>query len=433
MILRKLFGLFFTVCAVAGARTQETTQLPPWQPGYLDFHYISTGGGNCAFGVLPDGTTMMVDAGELDPTLPRTLSPRNTPRYPDWTKMCYEWQIDYIRSMFPAGHDPVIDYAIVTHYHDDHFGGYYSGAPQSTHGHYCLSGITGVGDAIPIRMLIDRGDDYPFDLRQAAKSHPAWAKTMENYWQFIDDQGRENGMVRETLDVGSKDQIVLKHDAAAYPEFSVRGINVNGVVWGGEGSTEDTCLLPDTIEVDRTGVMPRENLLSTGILLSYGPFRYYTAGDLLGTEPAYRGYRYWDDMESVVAPIVGRVDVTTANHHGNRSSMTAYYLSVLRPRVIIQEVWSSDHPGHETLLRMTSKHLWPDERDLFATNMLEANKIVIGPALTRAYKATEGHIVLRVMPGGEEYYVYSLNHRNTTREVTGKFGPYRAVRAQAAQ
>src|SRR3982751_5189516 len=56
--------------------------LPAWQKGYLDLHHINTGRGNAAFYIFPDGTTMLLDAGELDPSSPRTTSKRNTPIRP---------------------------------------------------------------------------------------------------------------------------------------------------------------------------------------------------------------------------------------------------------------------------------------------------------------------------------------------------------------
>jgi hypothetical protein len=75
---------------------------------------------------------------------------------------------------------------------------------------------------------------------------------------------------------------------------------------------------------------------------------------------------------------------------------------------------------------MTSTYLYPGDRDLFATNMLEANKQVIGPSLENAYRSTEGHIVVRVMEGGASYMVYVLNDNNQRREVIRTFGPYRS-------
>ena len=37
--------------------------LPAWSRGMLDIHQLSTGRGNSAFFTLPDGTTLLVDAG----------------------------------------------------------------------------------------------------------------------------------------------------------------------------------------------------------------------------------------------------------------------------------------------------------------------------------------------------------------------------------
>lgn len=405
---------------------QEIRTLPPWKDGYLDIHFISTGVGNCAFAVLPDGTTLLIDAGEEDPTSPRVLSPRNTRRYPDYSKLGFQWQADYIQTMFPQGRQLVLDYALISHFHDDHFGGMYPGAPRSAKGDYYLTGITGVGDIIPIRKLIDRGYDYPVDLKAEAKTRPERFESLQNLWKFTAFHQQSSGLVHEKLVVGSDQQIVLMHAPQRYPDFRVRNINANGEVWSGVTGKPNTNKLPSPDEIRRTGEVPGENPLSCGILIQYGSFSFYTGGDIPGTQPEFQQMPEWYDVESVVAPVIGEVDVATTNHHANRDAMTPFYLSVLKPRVIIQEVWSSDHPGHETLIRMTSRKIWPDDRDLFATNMLDANRLVIGELLDRSYKSTQGHIVLRVMPGGKEYFVYTLNNLDKLRHVTGVFGPYQS-------
>ncbi len=38
--------------------------LPAWTPGTLDIHQIVTGRGNAAFMMFPDGTTLLLDAGD---------------------------------------------------------------------------------------------------------------------------------------------------------------------------------------------------------------------------------------------------------------------------------------------------------------------------------------------------------------------------------
>ncbi len=427
MSLPKLIFLGLLLCSLHSFGQELGDQLPSWQEGMMDIHHINTGRGNAAFAILPDGTTLLIDAGEQDPTDPRTHSLRNAPLHPDYTQMPYTWIARYIRKTHPQKDKAALDYALITHFHDDHFGSYYPGAPLSASGAFHLTGITGVGALIPIRKLIDRGYpdyNYPYDMkreavRKKAEADPAawqYYQTMTNYWNFIKDQQQQGRQV-EALKAGRSDQIVLVHQPEKYEDFKVRNVKINGTIWTGEGEqTFEYLPQPSPTE------MPSENQSSLVIRIDYGDFRYYTGGDCPGI--ADLGAPAWQDVATPVAKAVGEVDVAVMDHHGNRDAHNEFSVRTLRPSVWIQQTWSSDHPGHEVLRRITSEHLYPGPRDLFATNMLEANKNVIGPALEKAYQSTEGHIVLRVMPGGHEYYMIILNDNNETHEVTGVFGPY---------
>ena len=168
----------------------------------------------------------------------------------------------------------------------------------------------------------------------------------------------------------------------------------------------------------------KENPLCLALKISYGDFDYFTGGDLTGAQEL--GEPYWFDVETPVAKGVGEVDVLTLNHHGNRDATNANFLKALRPRVIVQQSWISDHPGGEVLHRIISRHLYPGPRDIFATNILEETKVAIGPWLTNAYKGMQGHIVVRVLPGGAEYYVYILDDTSEQLSMTAVHGPYRS-------
>jgi hypothetical protein len=124
-----------------------------------------------------------------------------------------------------------------------------------------------------------------------------------------------------------------------------------------------------------------------------------------------------------VATAVGAVDAAVVNHHGNRDSTNAFLVSTLRPRVWILPVWSADHPGHDVLDRLYSARLYPGPRDVFATNMIEANRIVIGPLLDRLASA-QGHVVIRVAPGGASYQVIIVDDSAETYRVGKVFGPF---------
>jgi hypothetical protein len=76
------------------------------------------------------------------------------------------------------------------------------------------------------------------------------------------------------------------------------------------------------------------------------------------------------------------------------------------------------------LKRLTSTYLYPGPRDLFGLEILPTNRDFIGEAVDRAYKSTRGHIVVRVEPGGERYWVIVLDDTTESYRVIGVFGPY---------
>src|SRR3979490_441230 len=66
--------------------------LPAWSPGMLDIHQISTGRGNSALFIFPDGTTMLVDAGAAgDGTAMADAEQR-----PDASRTTGGWIVHYI-------------------------------------------------------------------------------------------------------------------------------------------------------------------------------------------------------------------------------------------------------------------------------------------------------------------------------------------------
>jgi beta-lactamase superfamily II metal-dependent hydrolase len=398
--------------------------LPVWQEGYLDLHHINTGRGNAAFYILPDGTTILFDAGELDPTNPRTTSRRNTPIRPNASHTPYQWIANYIRQVAPRNKKTEIDYAVISHFHDDHFGSWYPSAPLSTDGKFALTGITGVADLLPIHTLLTRDYHYPIDPSLLFRSLPvegAFIKTWKNYLVFLEDE-KAKGMRQEYFAAGSRSQIHLRFHPAAYPSFYVRNVKSNGWIWTGKDSSVHQHFPP--VDTADKKTWPDENALSNVLVIHYGPFSYYTGGDCPGN--VFLGDAPWRDVETELAASVGAVDIATMDHHGNRDAMNEFLVKTLKPRVWIEQVWTADHPGHETLIRTMSPYLYKGPRDLFATNMMEANELVIGPLIEQSYKSHQGHILVRVLPGGTSYYVIILDDSREDLVVRQIFGPYAA-------
>ncbi len=379
---------------------------PLWTPGTLDIHQISTGRGNCAFFVLPDGTTMVVDAGELNGD-----NPRFAPARPDGSRSAGEWLVRYIRHMHPHKDSVTIDYALLTHFHGDHMGTVGNDSPAASSGAYRLTGITRIGDEIPIRKTLDRGwPDYAYPS-------PLKDRTIQNYRAFLEWQQQKNGLISERFHPGRNDQIVLVNEPSAYPSFEVRNVMANGEIWTSNGNATHHHF-PTTDAAD--AFHPVENMSSAGFRLSYGRFDYFTGGDVPGI--VLEGQPDWYDVETPVAKAVGPVDVSVLNHHGYMDSQNAYFVATLRPRVWLLPVWDSAHPTHGVWYRLQSSFLYPGPRDVFATNMHEANRLVV-IGLDRL-KSDRGHVVVRVEPGGEQYHAIILDDSAETYAVTAVHGPY---------
>lgn len=408
--------------ASATSTTTFETQraLPAWTEGTLYIHHISTGRGNASYFVMPDGTTMLIDAGEADPAFIASVAPlKGFPSRPDAAHSAGFWIADYIRHFAPAGRPPELNYALISHFHTDHIGTITPSSPTSKVGPYRLAGITEVADLIPIGTLIDRsGPPYvtPVDLRNCKEGGDAMS--VANYLSFAESRVRNNQAV-VGLHAGQLDQIRLRQPDR-YPDFHIRNVAASGVIWTGHGDETEQYIPLNAVKDCHFD----ENPFSNVIRLAYGKFKYYSGGDIPGV-PDYT-QPFWRDIETPVAAAVGPVDVMTLDHHGNRDSTNGAILRALRPRVIIQQNWLSAQPGEEVVVRMASHEFYPGPRDVFSTGMSPETRIAIGPILDRIYKSYEGHVVVRVAPGGITYEIFVLDDKDIQRKVTAYFGPYRA-------
>jgi beta-lactamase superfamily II metal-dependent hydrolase len=379
-----------------------------WSSGTLDIHHINTGRGECVFCVLPDGTTLLIDAGAT-----KRSKPRVTDQRPDSSRTPGEWISRYIDHMLRSKSQKTLDYALLTHFHGDHMGEINEKSKLSRSGKFRLSGITEIGDNFDIKKMIDRGwPDYSYP-------EPLESQLMKNYRNFLAYHQAQYGMLVERFKPGVKDQITLVNQPAQYDNFEIRNIAANGEIWTGVAANTRKHIPPyDEIP---EGDKPSENMCSIAFRLSYGAFDYFTGGDLVGIPDD--GAPAWHDIETPVAKAVGPVDVNELNHHGYLDSENAFFLATLIPRVHVIQVWAPSHPSPRTLRRLLSTRLYPGPRDIFATNMMEANKVVIGSNLEKL-KSDQGHIVIRVEPGGAAYKVIILDDATESHRIKAIHGPY---------
>jgi beta-lactamase superfamily II metal-dependent hydrolase len=409
MLARLLLSIVLSTTVTWTAQADDTVGNPlsAWQPGTLDIHQISSGRGNAGLYVFPDGTTLLVDAGELP-----TKTAQHTPDRPNSTRPAGEWIVRYIRHALAHDPQPALDYVILTHFHDDHMGGPSDKSPVAICGAYKLTGLTQVGESLKIGKLLDRGwpdYNYPQPLEDSAT---------KNYRAFVKWQTEHNGLNVERFVPGRNDQIVLRRDAKQYPDFQFRNVGVNGEIWTGEGTATHKHIPPlDTVaRADR----PHENMCSISFRLSYGKFDYFNGGDIPGI-PA-KGRPAWHDIETPVAKAVGPVDAAILDHHGYLDTHNEFFVGTLRPRVWTISVWDAHHPTAGVWKRLQSTELYPGPRDIFATDVHTANRKAIEGLDKLASQA--GHIVLRVAPGGDSFRVVIVDDTSESYHVTKVFGPY---------
>ncbi len=374
---------------------------PRWSPGYLDIHHINTGKGESAFFIFPDGTTMLVDAGDSDRQRPKRPEVK-----PNDSRTPGEWISRYILHMLEGQSDRKLDYILVTHFHSDHIGDL-SGAEPSTRGNYMLNGITRVGELVGFNKVIDRGWDYP---------QPSKADYFVNYMEFVNWQVQNLGANYEQFQPGLNDQVILVHDPAGYPGFEFRNIAANGVVWTGFGTNVRNHFPP--LESLSPEEFPSENMCSIAFRLAYGRFNYFNGGDIIGGNPGH-----WRDIETPIAMATGPVDVCIANHHAFFDAMSVSFLQATRPRVHIVQSSCPTHPSNSSLARMMSGRSYPGPRDVFSTNIMDETREIIGPRIDNL-KSQQGHIVVRVNPGGATYMIYILDDTEESYRITAVHGPY---------
>jgi beta-lactamase superfamily II metal-dependent hydrolase len=406
-----------TFLAALASAAAVPSALPPgrtWSRGSLEVHHISAGRGNATLCIFPDGTTLLIDAGAVrgDPAL---LAPLR----PDGSRRPGEWIGRYVQRRLAETGMPVLDAALLTHFHPDHMGDVTDDAPRSRFGSYRLSGITDVAEVVPIRRLIDRGFpryDYP-----AVRSDA----TMNNYRAFV-AAGAGRGMRTERFVAGSSGQFRLEHATAGFPSFAVRNIAANGEVWSGRGDAA----VPHFPAADslRPEDLPDENMCSCALKIVLGPFAYFAGGDL--TDATADGDLPWRDVETPAAQAAGHVDVAAVDHHGYYDAGGAGFVRALRPRVFVIQAWHATHPALSTLERLYSTRLYPGERDVFATAIVPASASV-NERLIGRLRSASGHVVVRVAPGGRTYVVDVVDDRDESDRVLAAFGPFASTSGQA--
>lgn len=201
-----------------------------------------------------------------------------------------------------------LDYIFASHYHGDHIGG----MPL------VLDSVLSYGQDSLVYGIFDRGYSYK-----------------GVYAGYVEKAGQK----RTTVEIGSV-------------------YNVDDGV-----SLQVVCANGKTISGDSVVPEPNdENSKSIGLLLKYYDFKMIIASDIAGDNYAYR------DVESILAPSVGKLSVLYVNHHSSATSSNGKWLSILQPKVSVISAGDGNQynlPSPKTidrLLKVKGNHIYQTEK-----------------------------------------------------------------------
>ena len=402
--LKFFIVLLFISQSLINQGQNKTAKFPDWKEGEMEIHHINTGSGESVFCLFPDGTNMLIDAGDLGTERDAV----HTSTLPTDLKQPGEWIARYISRLLKYRNEKTIDYALLTHFHSDHIGKVIPESQKTKKGgDYYLTGMTEVAEYVPFKKLIDRDwPDYQFPSPMAGR------KDFDNYKNFVDWNIQNSELKMETFMPGDNSQIELLYNAEKYPGFVVQNIYANGKLWTGENN-ETKNIIPENVK-------PDENRICAALKISYGKFDYFNGGDITG-RISIKGDK-WRDIETPLSKVLGPVEVCEANHHAYVDAMNETFIANTTPQVFVLQVWNARHTNLTTLRAMTSTELYPDKRLVLATNVHEFAKNYLGKNMNKI-DGYGGHVVIKVKPGGDEYTIYLLSAEDESMKIKSVFGP----------
>lgn len=390
--------------------------LEPWVKGSLDIHFINTGRGESTFYVLPDGTTMLVDMAGSLLTDEEAGGKYPTPPKPNASTSSATVIVNYINHFSSKsqshGH---IDYAILSHFHEDHMGTYRTTLPDGGDGTFKMTSFAEIGTILPYSHIMDRCyPDYDYPAPMTAAKY----KNVQNFYAWTI---ANKGSVVEAFDAGKLNQISLVYDKGTYGSFKIQNLSANGEYWTGIAGNKER-VIPDLAgfppaytAADR---LHDENIYSCAFKMTFGAFDFYAGGD---HQFQGRSTYPWKDSEAPITKIIGSVDVAKGSHHGTSNTNDKPLMQAMSPKVWVNHVWRDVQPNPTTI----SNVLYGNPNcDIFLTNLCAVNEPNFSAEQKVAMCSVSGHVCVRVNKTGTQYYMYVLDDNEMKYTVKSVHGPY---------
>ena len=403
-------ALFARTFAAGAKHPSAGLRLAPWRKGHFQIHFIYTGVTESTFLIYPDGTSLLIDCGDI-PAHKR--GKYAVPILPGLERHAGEWIARYILRVNP--HREKVDYMLLTHYHSDHGGGRLSHAGLAPNGEYYLSGFGQAMEWLSFGKAIDRAWPTFDDPLPRRPEDDSW---MLEHIRGVYRELERRGTVVERFQLKKGfDQIRPVHGDAG--DFGIRPLCANGRILMPDGTVRD--LYADFIA--RTGTRSvNENAMSIGMKFTYGPFGFYTAGDFEDLQRQSDG-SVWE-IEEAMAETVGQATVAKVDHHGNKS-MCGKLVSALRSQVYVGCVWDWFHVDDATMTRLADRSLYGGER-LLCPGILtkerrvrDAERAWLKDVPAACFEGA--HVVVDVDPSGKKFSVSLVSAADESMRVAACF------------
>jgi len=396
----------FAVAGCVGFGTEDGVR---WRPGHYQVHYIFTGRGESMLHIFPDGTSLLLDVGD---SMRFYGTPKETPHLPDISRRAGEWAARYVARVNPKGCK--VDTFLLSHYHEDHGGGerWHGERIHAPTGDYWLSGMGDAARFLEFGRVVDRAwptFDDPIDA--LALSRDGTSRNVKAVYAALAAKGTRI----ERFRLGAHDQFVQLDAGQARPGFEVFNLCANGRYVRKDGTVRD--LLKHLVAKGETQF--NENVMSCGIVVTYGKFRYFSAGDFSGLVTGPDGRKF--QIENALAEAVGPVDVAKMSHHGHHS-MYEDLVRALRPRVWTCCVLDQAHCTVDTMNRLSDRSLYAGPRTFLPTYMPQRDRAPAEcaaylPDVVPAVLKEPCHVILDVPEGGETYTLSCVAAASETPRV----------------
>lgn len=327
-----------------------------WRQGELNVYWFDVEQGDSQLIIGPTGKTMLIDLGET--------SWNSTGANTNATDVAAQ-----IKAICGTGSNPVhLDYVMASHQHLDHIG--YAGNPidgaTTGQGIYQLLLPTSLGGlGFTVGQLIDHdggtwtdaNGNGQCDVGTSTSPAPeiAWhnvgttSQTARRWICWL--TGPSTQPDRAAID---GKVLTLKNTDPSWPSFDLGGGATAAVVnANAKGTMQADGTTPVSGDHSLDATPPSENDYSIAVKVTYGSYKYATAGDSDGEyNTSGNGYTY-NNIEASLPAKFGNTnfDTVRANHHGSGHSSSDAYVNALDPEtsVISCGVNSYGHPANRTL------------------------------------------------------------------------------------